>query len=174
MQNLTIIRVPFCGNVYKKTTKIYFFETEWWLSYMPTTRIEYTIDPDTGEVMDTKSTVIQFEREPAYVKVYLDGGIPLLCLSKYTAAVLVELLRRAPFAGEYAMFSISKGLKERISSRVGCSIDTVNRAVSELTKRGILIIDGRASYRFNPYRLARGSWKSVQQQRIEFDSRSNR
>lgn len=148
-----------------------FLETEWWLFQTAmTTSIEYTVDPDTGEVTDTKSTVIQSEREPAYVKVYLDGGTPLLCLSKHTAAVLVELLRRAPFAGEYAMFSIGKGLKQRIASSVGCSIDTVNRAISELTKRDILMVEGRASYRFNPYRLARGSWRSVQQQRVEFDS----
>jgi hypothetical protein len=68
---------------------------------------------------------------------------------------------------------LAGGRKARIAMTAGCSLKSVNNAITEYVKAGILIRAGRAEYELNPHLFAKGEWRSIRERRSSFTAKIN-
>lgn len=124
------------------------------------------VDDTTGEVKSSSTTYISDpQREPAYLKVYLDGMEKLRAIPLYCWPVLLWMLGRMPYANADPCFEFGNPMRKRAAEEIGVNVSRVNHAVSDLVKCGAILRAGRGLYRFNPVFFARGEWKDIQKLR---------
>lgn len=129
-------------------------------------RTVISVDDATGEVKSALTTYVSApQREPPYLKVYMDKlkglqGMPLYCWP-----VLLFLLERIPYANVDQSFEFGNPMRQRLADELGVKIGQVNHAVSDLVKCGAILRAGRGLYQFNPVFFARGEWKDIQKLR---------
>ena len=143
---------------------VYFCTTMQKITRQRTTEV---VDSQTGEVVsstDIKESYL--EREPDYVKIYIKDLIKLNNLPKTTGAILFALLGQMNYSGQVVLVA---DIKREIAKDLSIKIDTVNKAIQELSQQEILIKKGRAIYLFNPYLFARGKWDQVKKIRLTVD-----
>jgi len=137
------------------------------------------VDNVTGEITQNK-TVVSYENkippEPSYIKLYTDDLSHLFGLSLSASNVLLCLASMADYTGEVV---VTKGVKERIATRIGAkitktnkpSLSAVNNALTDMIKAGVISRVGDAGsgiYMLNPNLFARGKWQSIYEQRKSF------
>ena len=127
--------------------------------------IENTIDNNTGEVIEQKTTKESYvEREPDYVKLYLQDIAKLNGLSNADSSFMNSILKRMDYDNEILLVSHTK---KKISAEINVKIKTIDKAISVLVKKKILFRIDRGVYRFNPYLFGRGKWKDIKAIRLE-------
>lgn len=129
-------------------------------------RTVISVDDETGEVKSMSTTYVSPpQREPPYLKLYLDGFEGLRRIPLYCWPVLLWLLERAPYANTDPCFEFGAPMRQRAAAELGVKISQVNHAVSDLVKSVAILRAGRGLYRFNPEFFARGEWKDIQKLR---------
>ena len=138
----------------KKTSKVYkTIETE-------------ILDKETGEVISNKSETekIIFEKEPPFVKLYIDDIVLLNRLPEGVAGVLYDIVSNM---GYNNLYIAHQTLKEISCKKLGLSLNTYNQYISKLKSAGILIaMRGRGLYLVNPKLFAKGEWKDIRSLRL--------
>lgn len=141
-------------------------------------RTEDTIVQDSMGTVQSRSTLVvsQAEREPDYVKLYLDF---LVWMTKKpvidgTGSLLFELLRRSTYAEDGMVIALNSYLKKDIAKtcKPEMSLGTLDNQLTTLVKAGILFRIGRGTYQLNPYFFGKGDWKSISKIRatVNFDA----
>lgn len=123
-----------------------------------------------GNFMSRKQTnVSAFEKEPPYVKVYLEDIGRLNGLDPAEQKLVNELVFNMGYNNVVPSY---KPVKEMIAQRIGVSLSTVNNCIQSLYKKGVLIRKARGFYIMDPNIFGRGSWKDVKNIRmtIEYNS----
>lgn len=129
-------------------------------------RTVMSVDDTTGEVMSVSTVYVSApEREPPYLKLYLDGLVGLRRVPLYCWPVLLWLLGRIPYANGEQCFEFGTPMRKRAAGELGVKISQVNHAVSDLVKCEAILRSGRGLYQFNPLFFARGEWKDIQKLR---------
>lgn len=105
------------------------------------------------------------QREPPYVKVYLDVAPSLRAIPLYCWPVLVWLMRLMPYANSDPFFEFGVPMRQRAADELNMSVSRVNHAVSDLVKCGCILRVDRGLYQFNPHFFARGEWKDIKKLR---------
>jgi len=129
---------------------------------------EQKVNAVTGEVLEQHSiSVVRMDREPDYVKLYLNDIMKLNDLPASSSSILFRILNRMGYDNKVVLVN---EIKEDIAKEVGTSYDTVRKRITELVKKKILLPSGRkersAVYIVNPSIFARGKWEDVKRIRL--------
>lgn len=129
-------------------------------------RTVVSVDNKTGEVKGMETVYISGpQREPPYVKVYLDSLASLRPLPPYCWPVLLWLLQKAPYAIPSPYFEIGRPTRASIAEETGVKISSINHAVADLVKHGAILRVRRGLYQLNPQFFGRGEWKDIARMR---------
>ena len=136
-------------------------------------RIETNTDTLTGEILSQHKKVIELtklEPEPDYVKMYVSDLSKLVGLKEGHGRILPFIAASVGYDG---FISLAGGRKARIALSAGCSLKSVNNAITEYVKAGILLRAGRAEYELNPMLFAKGEWRNIRERRSSFTAKIN-
>lgn len=134
-------------------------------------KVETVVDVLSGEILSERKNVIAFNPvppEPAYVKLYIDDLGKLLELQSGHRDILLYVAANVAYDGLVSMTAMRKS---RIAATLKCSVRSIDNAITEFVKRGILSRVGRAEYELNPGLFAKGSWKEIRERRLKFSAR---
>jgi hypothetical protein len=132
------------------------------------------IDAKTGEIIATEQTTISYgEKEPAYVKLYVDDVVRLVGLPPSTTTVLMEIIGNIGYQNIFAAYA---PVKRMICKTLDININTLNKAIQNLYQKGILLRVERGVYIVDPNLFARGKWEDIKTLRltIEYDAKTNK
>lgn len=142
-----------------KTKKIYRQETK------------VTIDNNTGEIIqETDVTKSIVECEPNFIKMYVNDILKLKDVPKASNDVLNVLLANMSYQNIVVMI---KPIKNLICEQTGLKSNTVNKAIQNLHKAGILIRKDRSVYIVDPTLFAKGKWEDIKKLRLVIDYKPN-
>ena len=126
--------------------------------------VDTITDTNTGEVSSIKRhTQSIVEKEPEYIKLYLADIARLKDLPKSTEGVLHLLLKSMSYKNIIPAYA---PIKRMICSELGIQMDTLNKAIDNLYKAGILIRVERGIYMADPNIFGKGEWKSIKNLRL--------
>jgi hypothetical protein len=131
-------------------------------------RIDTTLDQLTGEIISQNKQVIELrkmEPEPNYIKLYIDDLARLVGLQEGHKSILPYIAASVDYEG---FVSLSAGRKARIAASAGCSVKSINNAITEYVKRGILVRVGYGEYELDPHLFAKGEWRKIRERRLRF------
>lgn len=137
-------------------------------------REEREIDNQTGELLRHKQ-VIQYAKEPAYIKLYLDClGVFISNdgLSKSLNDMLVEVFKYVTYASDEQLVTLGKYQKAKICAATGKSEARLEQAITAWVKNNVLVRVARSTYRLNPYIFGKGEWRDIENLRATFDFRN--
>lgn len=126
---------------------------------------------ENGEVKElSKKITYKVDKEPEFVKLYLDDIMLLKGLPKSHTAILYSLLRHINYADDKngQVVIVTSFVKKEIlmENPEILSTQTIMNAISNLKKKGILEDVGRAAYRVNPRIIGKGEWRDIQNLRL--------
>lgn len=125
---------------------------------------EVTEITDDGVIVEQKRLEIsQFEKEPSYVKLYLQDIGRLSGLNNSEQKLINELVFNMGFNNIVPAY---KPVKQMIALKTGMKYNTIDKALKELCVKGILIRKARGFYIMDPNLFGRGSWKDISNIRL--------
>lgn len=107
---------------------------------------------------------IDAEQEPPFVKVYLKDIIWLTNNPKWINKVLGELLKNMGYGNEIIL---NTTLRKRYAKSVGITLNSFNKALSNLKKSNILLSKEKGIYIANPELFAKGRWEQIKTLKME-------
>lgn len=126
------------------------------------------VDNQTGEITEQyESTTFTQEREPNYVKLYLDHLVTIANLQGWTSKILYELIGSTSYANEGQLVVVNSGLKKIIAEKLNMKTQSVTNAINSLKKENILIQRERGVFVLNPQFFGKGEWKDIAKLRYE-------
>ena len=134
-------------------------------------REEKTVDMATGEVVREKHT-LQYKKEPAFVKLYLDClgvFIDNSGMTKSLNDMLIEVLKNVTYASDDQIVILNAYTKERICKATKKSQIRLEKAITTWVDNRVLIRVGRGVYRLNPFIFGKGEWRDIENLRAKFD-----
>lgn len=134
---------------------------------------EVITDRETGEAISSK-TVYKTQSEPEYVKLYLDCVFAVKGVRKGLNPIFVEFLEYMSYADTDDEFGgqiifVNKALKMRIAKRLGLTIYSIDKALSEFVKSGLFKRVAVGTYQVNPSVVGKGDWKDIKNIKATFD-----
>lgn len=138
-------------------------------------RVTQVIDLTTGELArEERETVKIQDKEPEYIKLYLDCICTFKGLNKALSPILVaccSYMTWADSSHDKQVIFMNSYTKEQISKDAGVSVDRVNQALRDIVKADIFrkIQGKRGVYEVNPYIIAKGKWADIKVLRANFD-----
>jgi hypothetical protein len=135
---------------------------------------KHIIDHETGEMIITENTKIGFvDREPDYVKLYVKDIGMLKGIKKSSNKVLMEIIGQM---GYNNLFIAYAPIKRNMCKILDMKMSTINMAIDDLYKSGILLRAERGVYLVDPELFARGKWSDIKKVRlmIEYDRETNK
>ena len=134
-------------------------------------RTDRTIDGLTGELLAERKKIIDLkpmEQEPDYIKLYIEDIGRMVGLQDGHRSILLYVAASVAYDG---ILSLTSYRKSRIALTVGCSTRSIDNAISEFVKQGILIRIARGEYELDPHLFAKGRWIDIRQRRLEFTAK---
>lgn len=127
--------------------------------------VNEVLDKETGTVIleDTKIQSFSIDKEPDYVKLYLEDISRLKDIPQGMNKVLFELMKSVTYSGIVMAY---KPVKQIMCRNMGISMNYLNKCIDEFYKKGILIRYARGVYIADPNLFAKGSWKDIKNLRL--------
>uniref|UniRef100_UPI003F491A8A replication/maintenance protein RepL n=1 Tax=Niallia taxi TaxID=2499688 RepID=UPI003F491A8A len=128
--------------------------------------VEKIMDSTTGEVLQERFVQqIYQDKEPNYVKLYIDNLILLNGLPKGTTDTIMELLKYMSYENTIILNSY---IKKEIAQSLGFkTVQSLDNNINKLVKKGILDRIGRGTFRANAFLFGKGDWNDIKQIRFE-------
>lgn len=118
-----------------------------------------------GQVIEEiKTQVIHVDREPDYVKLYINDLLRLQDIPKSANDILLAIIKRMTYNNDIALFA---PVKREIASELNIKEVTVAKAIEMFTNKSILIRKDRGLYVINPYLFGRGKWEEIRKIRLQ-------
>ena len=133
-----------------------------------------TFDKKTGEQQSGEKTNVfnGKEKEPPFLKMYLEDIEILHRLPKNSSDVLHELLRNMNYQSEITVNSL---MKNRIAEKLNIkNVRSINNYLSSMVEKDVLQRIGRGVYIVNPYLIAKGEWADIKGLRVEYKENGKR
>ena len=86
-------------------------------------------------------------------------------LGKTDNIVLFSILSH--YVGQKNLIFLSPQVRKKIASELELDISSVNKAIKNLTKKEILVIDNEGFMYLNPYLFGKGNWEDIRKLRQE-------
>lgn len=135
----------------------------------------YTVIDEDGVIKEqTSESVKVAEKEPDYIKLYLDCICTFKGLSTALSPVLIGFCHFMTWADsehQKQMVFTNSYVKEQVAQMTGLKIDRVNKALKAIVDAGIFVRvpKKRGVYEVNPFIIAKGSWADIKKLRANFD-----
>lgn len=129
------------------------------------------VDTLTGEVLERTESVfntVKLDKEPAFVKMYINDLGSWQGLTKTETDVLYKITSTVDYEG---IIQVTTYTKTRICAALGIKPQTFANAISKLVSKFILQRVENAPkqvFTLNPYFFGRGDWKDIIEQRKAF------
>lgn len=135
---------------------------------------EAVTDVVTGEVIETRVvTAHRIEREPNFVKLYIDTMKAFNGAHDIPTDVLLAFTEYVDYANsdrEQQQIYLPKPIKQKIAEKVGISFSMVDKYIKKMVDAGVLFKSNcRGFFIVNPWLIAKGDWKNISKLRAEFD-----
>lgn len=130
-----------------------------------------TVDQLTGEVLQERSNVFSIEKlptEPEYIKLYVTEIGRLHGLKSGHRDILLYVASMVAYDG-CVMLNVRR--KAQIAATLRIAAKSIDNALSEFVKAGLLIRLGRGDFELNPFLFGKGDWKSIRERREAFVAR---
>ena len=125
-----------------------------------------SVNHETGEiVMEVSKQTFKVEKEPSFVKLYLDDIAKLYDLPKGGNSILFSMVKIMGYDG-YVV--INKYVKKQIAKESGVSVSHVSNSFTKLIASNLLTRIATGIYQINPKIIAKGLWSDVRKNRIEY------
>lgn len=133
--------------------------------------VDTVTDTLSGEIIEIKRhTQTIVEKEPDYIKMYIADVTRLKDLPKNTDKVLHLLLKSMSYKNIIPAYA---PIKRMICSELNIKMDTLNKAIDNLYKEGILIRIERGIYMADPHLFGKGEWKNIKNLRLIVEYRED-
>lgn len=128
--------------------------------------IEKVLDTSTGEILEERFVQqVYQDKEPNYVKLYIDNLILINGLPKGTTDTIMELLKYMSYENTIVLNSY---IKKEIAESLGFkTVQSLDNNINKLVKKGILHRIGRGTFRANAFLFGKGDWNDIKQIRFE-------
>lgn len=103
--------------------------------------------------------------EPDYIKLYIDDIGRMMGLQDGHRSILLYVAASVAYDG---ILSLTSYRKTRIAALLGCSVRSIDNAISEFVKQKILIRVARGEYELDPHLFAKGRWMEIRERRMKF------
>lgn len=125
------------------------------------------IDKTTGEVLaEEKITKVVLQTEPDFVKLYLKDIARLKDLPPAADNVLWEILNNLQYGNIFPAYG---PVKKFMCRNLNMKMNTINKCIDNLYKKGILIRVERGMYLVDPNLFAKGKWEDIKNLRLVVD-----
>lgn len=136
------------------------------------TSIERIIKTDIDGIVVSDETTMSntiriVEKEPAYMKLYLDDLALLRQLSKMENLILHEIFKITQYNTNRVI--LNKFYREEIARKLEIKDQTIRNAISKLSKLNLLIKQGTGVYILNPNHFGIGDWSSLKGLRMTIE-----
>lgn len=122
------------------------------------------INHETGEIHETISNTTFFvEKEPEYIKMYVNDIARLKNLPTGMQPILMELIKSMGYNNVIPAY---KPIKDMICKNLGIKMDYLNKSIDAFYKAGLLIRLHRGIYMADPELFARGKWEDIKNLRL--------
>lgn len=122
------------------------------------------IDKASGEVLTSETnTIINFPKEPAYVKMYLEDVTKISNLPKWVSGILYELLKYMDFNNRVIL---NAGIKREIAITQRTTVQVINNTLTKFINSGLLQRKDTGVYLVNPHYFGKGSWPQIHKIRM--------
>jgi hypothetical protein len=128
-----------------------------------TTLTSQTVNIETGEVIETTNKTISFEREPDFIKLYLDDMTRILDLNLSEQKTMFALLRKMNYDCEIILTTL---IRKDLLNVLKMPLNTFKHSIANLVEKGIMLRKANNHYLVNPRLFARGSWNDIQKIRM--------
>ena len=137
------------------------------------TKIKETQTNEGLIISEIENTSFIVDREPDYVKVYIQDIGRINEVTKEENNVLLEFIRHMGYSNVIPVF---KPIKEMIAKKLGISFHTVDKAVKKFKKKGLFIPYQRGMYIADPSLFGKGKWQDIKNLRlvIEYDEKGEK
>ena len=135
----------------------------------------YTVVDEDGVIREESSEIVKTtDREPDYIKLYLDCVCTFKGLSTALSPVLIGFCHFMTWADsehQKQMVFTNSYVKEQVAQMTGLKVDRVNKALKAIVDAGIFVRvpKKRGVYEVNPFIIAKGSWSDIKKLRANFD-----
>ena len=135
-------------------------------------RPRYTvIDNETGEIVaESRSKPVVASDVENYLKVFYKNPLFRSGLSGSTFLALFALASHMPYSTFPSSMQIDTGMRKKIEKEFGIGPSSLERYLSDLTKRNCLYRVERGKYIINPYLFGKGTGASILERRSEWSS----
>lgn len=136
--------------------------------------IETTINAD-GNFEEVKTTKVKMvDKEPDYIKLYLDCICTFKGLNKALSPVLFAFCNFMTWADNNhssQVIFMNSYVKEQVCSMTGLKIDRINKALRDIVDAEVFVkIQGkRGVYTVNPFIIGKGDWNDIKELRASFN-----
>jgi len=137
------------------------------------TETKEVYDKESGTVKATEQTTVRkvkVQKEPSFIKLYLNDICKLKSIPKSSNAVLNELLKHTNYNNEIIL---NMGIKKRIIKNLDTTIATLNNSISKLNKAEIIKKIDSGIYKLNPYIFGKGEWANIKAIRMTWEYGEN-
>lgn len=134
---------------------------------------ERVIDAD-GVILEERSSKTRaVEKEPDFIKLYLQDITQMLGLAPAFQKVFISLAKHMGYTN---MVVLIKAVKEQIALELGLSLNTVDAAIKTLKNNGLLLKykdangeEKKSCWIVNPNIAAKGKWDDIRCLRLQID-----
>lgn len=120
-----------------------------------------------SEETNISNTIRIVEKEPPYMKLYLDDLALLRQLSKMENLILHEIFKITQYNTNRVI--LNKFYRDEISKKLDIKDQTIRNAISKLSKLDLLIKQGTGVYILNPHYFGIGDWSSLKGLRMTIE-----
>ncbi len=130
-------------------------------------KVKEVVDVLTGEIVVSETTSL-LEKEPNFTKLYFKDLLNLIGFSGGIYEILFLIVEKMDYLNSVILI---KSVKEDIAKKLNIKLDTVNKAITTLYNKGVLIrkLDSRSVYVVNPNYFAKGAWKDISKIKMQLE-----
>jgi len=114
----------------------------------------------------TITTITKLPPEPDYIKLYIDDIGYLMGIQEGHRTILLYIAASVGYDG---FVTLTLARKARIAATVDMAVKTIENAITNFLKTGILRREARCEYQLNPSIFAKGEWKNIRERREKFN-----
>lgn len=113
------------------------------------------------------------QKEPPFIKIYLDTARMFQGIKGINLNILISFCYYITYSNadkNQMQITFNKINKQEIAKTCEISVDMVNKNIKKFVDNGIFFkTECRGVYTVNPFLLAKGKWRNVQEFRSQFD-----
>ena len=125
-----------------------------------------SVDHKTGEItLEVSKKTFKVDKEPSFVKLYVDDVAKLYSLPKGSNNVLYAFLQRMGYDG---LVVINTSIKRMIAKDLGVSVSHISNSITKFIEADVMARTDIGIFILNPSLFAKGLWADVRKHRIDY------